>query len=526
MDINLLATEMATEGEELIANNLKQFLLVLSVSLSVATLPQVFSWFRQIPYTLLLVIVGLCLAFVDVRLVDLSPGLILAIFLPPLLFEAAWNLKWADLKSDLVPICLFAVLGVVISIAGVAVGLNQLAGVPIATALLIGASLSATDPVSVVALFRELGVGKRLRTLMEGESLFNDGMAVVAFSVLVGLPLGQTELAPPQVLGELVAVVGIGLGVGGLVGFGISYLTQRFDLPLVEQSLTLVSAYGTYLVTEDLGGSGVIGVVTTGLILGNFGSRIGMNPRTRLIVTEFWDFLAFFVNSIVFLLIGDQIRFEILGDNLDIIAVTIVAMIAARAIATYGLGFLSNKLVNSEIGIPDQTVLWWGGLRGSVSIALALSVPKILGEREEIIATVFGVVLFTLLVQGLTTKPLLQNLGLMGGRAYEQDYQKAIARRAALGRVVEYLERGDRKPEVDPEYYRYQTALVKGELVKIEDQLEKLQIKHPELKEFTAEKLRDELMAIEADTYAEFVRAGRLNKELAPYLSDILIEHA
>ena len=309
MDINLLATDVALEGEELIARNLKQFLLVLSVSLSVATLPQVFSWFRQIPYTLLLVIVGLCLAFVDVRLVDLSPGLILAIFLPPLLFEAAWNLKWSDLKSDLVPICLFAVLGVVISIAGVALGLNQFAGVPIATALLIGASLSATDPVSVVALFRELGVGKRLRTLMEGESLFNDGMAVVAFSVLVGIPLGVQDLTPPQVLGQLLSVVGIGLGVGGLIGFGISYLTQRFDLPLVEQSLTLVSAYGTYLVTEDLGGSGVIGVVTTGLILGNFGSRIGMNPRTRLIVTEFWDFLAFFVNSIVFLLIGDQIQF-------------------------------------------------------------------------------------------------------------------------------------------------------------------------------------------------------------------------
>lgn len=184
-------------GEEIITTNLKQFLLVLSVSLGVATLPQIFSWFRHIPYTLLLVIVGLGLAFVDVRLVTLSPELILFIFLPPLLFEAAWNLKWSDLKRNFVTICLYAVLGVVISIAGIAIGLNQLAGISLTTALLIGASLSATDPVSVTALFRELGVGKGLTTMMEGESLFNDGMAVVAFGFLVALSLGSLSIGFP-----------------------------------------------------------------------------------------------------------------------------------------------------------------------------------------------------------------------------------------------------------------------------------------------------------------------------------------
>lgn len=153
-------------AEVAIETNIKQFLLVLAVSLSVATLPQIFSWFRQIPYTLLLVIVGLGLAFVDVRLVELSPGLILSIFLPPLLFEAAWNLKWFQLKQHLVPICLYAVLGVVISIVGVAFSLSQLAALPLTTALLIGASLCATDPVSVTAVFRELGVSSRLTTLM------------------------------------------------------------------------------------------------------------------------------------------------------------------------------------------------------------------------------------------------------------------------------------------------------------------------------------------------------------------------
>jgi len=507
--------------EVAIEENLKQFLLVLSVSLSVATLPQVFSSLRQIPYTLLLVIVGLGLAFVDIHLVDLSPVLILTIFLPPLLFEAAWNIEWSQLKQDLIPISLYVVFGVVISVGGIAVGLNQLAGLSLTTALLIGASLSATDPVSVIALFRELGVPKRLTTLTEGESLFNDGMAVVAFSFLVSFSLGNTELAPAPILLELVKVIGIGIGGGCLIGFGISYLTQRFDLPLVEQSLTLVSTYATYLIIEDLGGSGVIGVVTMGLILGNFGSRIGMNPRTRVIVTEFWDFLAFFVNSIVFLLIGDRVRFAMLGQNLPTIAIAIGMMLLTRAIAIYGFGLVSNRIVNAQISLPDQTILWWGGLRGSVSIALALSVPTSLPGREQVIATVFGVVLFTLLVQGLTMKPLLDKLNLLNEQPLRQEYAEEIARQAALERVMAHLQQAVTRPGLDPEFVRCQTALIQGELNKIALDIEKILDENPDLQHFVAERLKEELLAIESDTYAELVRAGQLTQELSPVLQSV-----
>jgi CPA1 family monovalent cation:H+ antiporter len=160
----VLETEI---GQVPIESNLKQFLVVLSVSLGVATLPQIFSFFRQIPYTLLLVVVGLGLAFFDVRLVYLSPDLILFIFLPPILFEAAWNLEWPHLKHDLVPSLLYAVLGVVISIAGVALALKQLPDISLTTVLLVGACLAATDSVSVISLFRELGVEKRLGRVCE-----------------------------------------------------------------------------------------------------------------------------------------------------------------------------------------------------------------------------------------------------------------------------------------------------------------------------------------------------------------------
>ncbi|MCJ2543041.1 Na+/H+ antiporter [Thermostichus vulcanus] len=535
----VLATALATLAEsevldalesEVIKANLERFLLVLTVSLSVATLPQVFRWVRQIPYTLLLVIVGAALALVDVRLVNLSPELILTIFLPPLLFEAAWNLKWRDLRRDLFPITLFAVVGVIISVMGIGLGLAQWAGIPLSLALLIGASLSATDPVSVIALFRELGVGERIKTLMEGESLFNDGVAVVAFGLLVGIPLGIETFDLQVTVLRVFTVVGIGVGMGALVGFGISYLTQRFDLPLVEQSLTLIAAYGTYLVVEELGGSGVIGVVTTGLILGNFGSRIGMNPRTRLIVSEFWEFLAFFVNSIVFLLIGDQIQYSILGENLIPIGVAITAMVISRALSTYGLSSFCNVTLLSNRGASGaepiswkaQTVLWWGGLRGSVSIALALSVPESLPGREAIIATVFGVVLFTLLVQGLTVKPLLVGLDLLGDQPLKQEYMEKLARRAALQRVLEHLMQMDGRIEVEVDFYQYQKALVEGGIRDLEEEISALQSKHPLLKDYAAEQLREELLSIEADTYAEYVRSGQLNRELASFLQEVL----
>ncbi|MDB9525452.1 cation:proton antiporter [Oscillatoria sp. CS-180] len=521
MHFPLLLTETAIE-DPLIEEGLRRFLLVLSVSLGVATLSRALSWLRNIPYTLLLLLVGLGLATIDVRLINLSPELILFIFLPPLLFEAAWNIKWSNLKNDWLPIGLFAVVGVVICVGGLFLGLQQFAGASLATALLVGAGLSATDPVSVVALFRELGVDKRLTTLMEGESLFNDGVAVVAYNLLLGIALGVEQFDIPVTVSRFLVFVGIGVSIGSLIGFGISYLTQRFDLPLVEQSLTLVSAYGTYLVAEQLGGSGVIAVVTTGLILGNFGSRIGMSPRTRLSVSEFWDFVAFFVNSIVFLLIGDQVIFDGLIDNIGTILIAILVMSLARAVSIFGLSNISNWWDDSDITWQNQIVLWWGGLRGSVSVALALSVPESLPEREDIIAIIFGVMLFTLLVQGLTTKPLLQSLDLLGDQPLRQNFIQQIARRVALSRVLDELNDVKDNKTVDEEYCNYQIALVEGQLEEIQEDMRVQQRDNPELSEILISRLNESLVAIEADTYAQFIRAGYLKEEITPLLESLL----
>jgi CPA1 family monovalent cation:H+ antiporter len=507
-------------ADEAISRNLEQFLLVLSVSLSVATLSRTIPWFRKIPYTLLLVIVGMGLAFVEVRLVNLSPELILEIFLPPLIFEAAWNVSWRSLKASWLPIVLFAVVGVIISILGIAFSLNQFGKLALPISLLIGAALATTDPIAVLALFKELGASKKLTILLEGESLFNDGIAIVIFVLLIEIFLGTESFSVSETVSSSLTFVGIGIGLGCIIGFGISLLTQRFDLLFVEQSLTLISAYGTYLITEELGGSGVIGVVTVGIILGNFGSRIGMNPKTRSIVTEFWEFVAFFVNSIIFLLIGDQVEFAGLGSHLHLIVIATAATLAMRFIGIYGLSILSNWLAGSEIGWRERIVLWWGGLRGFVSIALALSVPEFIPARQEIIDIVFGVVLFTLLVQGLTIQWVLKGFDLIGdNRVLRQECSQLLARQIALYRVLKYLDQPDNFPDLNGKFYQDKRELVIAELNNVEKKLKSLMEESSELQLLVTEQFEETLIDIEAETYAELIRVGRLDENLTPLLT-------
>ena len=430
---------LTSAADVAIENDLKQFLIILLIALSAASLPEIFSPLREVPYTLLLVMVGLGLALVDVRLLHLSPGMILMVFLPPLLFEAAWNMKWSALRKEILPSSLFAVGGVGLSIVTVGWALHQFVQVDWMTALLVGACLSATDSASVIGLFRELGTGKRLTTLLEGESLFNDGAAIVAFGFLVELSIDPQPIQPSAMVLRFFIVTGIGLGVGGLIGVCVAFLTQRHNLSWVEQSLTLVTAYGTYLLVEELGGSGVIGVVTAGLVIGNFSAQAGVTPLKRTTMTEFWEFVVFFVNSILFLLLGDQIWLARLIENIGTTAIAILAIVGSRAITIYGFSALSNRFAKTEIPWREQTILWWTGLRGSVSISLALSLPAVLIGRDEIVANSFGVVWFTLLLQGLTTKPLLEKLNLLEDQSLQQQYLELVARRDALQQVSEHL---------------------------------------------------------------------------------------
>ncbi len=413
----MIYPQMALVHTSAIEARMFEFILAIVVALSVATTSRLVGWIREIPYTLLLVIVGIVLRALDVDLLQPSPELVLLIFLPPLLFESGWNLRWEDFQLYFLPFGLYAVFGVLISIVGIGGALYGFDVLPLGVALLVAVALAATDPISVIALFKELGVGRQISTVLEGESLLNDGVAVVAFILLLDLAMGVQSIADfslSQASIDFLRFTTIGVAVGCAMGFAISVITQRFDIPLIEQSLTLVSAYGSYLVAEELGGSGVISTVALALILGNYGSRIGMNPHTRSVVTEFWELLAFVITSIVFLLIGDQTNLGIFIDYFPQILIAIGALLLSRLIGVILLSNLSNFFQPEKITWQEMVVLWWGGLRGAVAIALALSFPTQLPDRELAAAIVYGVVIFTLLVQGLTVKPLINLLKLAG----------------------------------------------------------------------------------------------------------------
>lgn len=385
-------------------------ILLLLIASGVAMITK---WVR-LPYTLALVIVGLVIGPLHwLPPIHISPELILLIFLPALLFEAAWNLKLDRLRRNLAAISILAVVGVGISAGVIALIVHWATHLSWLTSLLVGAIISATDPVSVLALFRKLGAPARLSFIIEGESLFNDGTAAVLFRILVGIAIGATSfqsvgaLAATSLLKFMVIVAG-GIAVGMAIGFLASILTSYFDDHLLEITLTTIAAYGSYLLADAIHLSPVIAVIVAGIIIGNYGRR-KMSPNTQVAVDSLWEYAAFVVNSLVFLLIGLEIPLSLLAQHATLISWAVLGMIVSRAIVIYGLFPIINQLSSPVTG-KWQHLLFWGGLRGSLSIALVLSLPLATPDRVQLVAMTFGAVTFSLLAQGLTISPLLKLL--------------------------------------------------------------------------------------------------------------------
>ncbi len=394
--------------------------------------------YLRIPYTVALVIGGLILGFVEPLPVELTSELILAFFVPPLIFEAAFHLDFKELRENMRFLLVLAVPGVILTMLVVGYILTWATALPLATALVFGALVSATDPVSVIALFRTLGVPKRLTALVEGESLLNDGTAIVVFNVVLAIALtGQFDAAESVV--DFIKVVAGGVSVGLLLGWLTANLIARVDNHLIETTLTTVLAYGSYLLAEQFHFSGVLAVVTAGIINGNIGPR-GMSPTTRIILSNFWEYAAFLANSLIFLLIGLQIRIPDLLESWQPILAAIVAVLVARMIVVYILSHIVRR--GEPIPLSWRHVLAWGGLRGAISLALALSLPPQLGfaNRELLQVMAFGVVLFTLFVQGMTIGPLVSRLKINAVDALQQEYELRHARLVALQEAEKHLD--------------------------------------------------------------------------------------
>ena len=367
----------------------------------------------RLPYTVVMVVVGLGVSLPPLsgQAIEVSPELAVTLLLPGLVFEAAYRLDGNELRRSFGGVALLAVPGVLVSAAVVAVVLHLATGLPLDESFVVGAIVSATDPVAVVATMRQLRAPSRLVTLIDAESLFNDGTAVLVYAIaLVGLG-GEISLTAGAI--DFVMGVGASIAIGALIGLAIAWLAGRTEDHLIELTLTMLAAYGTYVAAGVVHQSGIIAVVVAGITIGTYRHETLFTARAREAIDTVWEFLAFLLTGVAFLLIGIIISVDLLRDSALYIAWGVVAVLLGRALVIYGLLGGSSR-IGQRLGVaPSIPVSWlhvinWTGLRGAVAMALALSLPSDVPDRLLLQGTIFGIVLFTVIVQGTTAERVVR----------------------------------------------------------------------------------------------------------------------
>lgn len=415
----------------------------------------------KLPYTVVLLLIGIALASMDragwfgTGIMDgmfhqvgtIEPHLILFLFLPILIFESAYSME-PHLFFRIAPqIALLAVAGLIISMLLSALAVSWLLGWGIGAALLFGALISATDPIAVVALLKEKSSRKRLETLIEGESLLNDGTAIVFFSLFYGFALGSTaQIEPLGVIGEFIWVVSAGLLIGAGIGWLVlSLIGKLFNQPLTEITLSVAAAYLTFITAEELHVSGVVALVALALMFSTIG-RMRVSPEVSHFLHQFWEMMAYLANTLIFLIVGIVIALHITLDSPYLWLVLGILYIVLTAIRAASVWTLMPLLTRVGIGIDHKkaTVLVWGGLRGAVSLSLALSlaqdsnIPEPL--RDQILFLTAGIVVLTIVINGSTMESLLRLLQLDKlPSAKEASVQKA--RQSLESKMKKYVKR-------------------------------------------------------------------------------------
>lgn len=394
--------------------SLQSFLLILAISMIVAIIA------RQIrlPYTIGLVIVGVVISLNEKTFHPLlSHDLIYYFLLPPLLFEASLFIPYHELKKDILPISLLAIVGTTIAAIFIAFSAIAFFKWPFYPSIIFGSLIAATDPVAIIAMFKDNKIVGRTSLLVEAESLLNDGMASILFSLAIMISRNNDILTTSDFVYQLIIIVIGGILVGAVTGFLAILVTRVIDDHLVETVITLIAAYGAFFIAEKIHASGILSTVIAGLVIGNYGilgkKTNALSPKGRASIISFWEISAFLANSIIFLLLGINVAdISFQGYSFSLIFSAIIICMIGRGLAVYLIGFLMLK-AKSRIALSEQNILWWGGLRGALGIALALSLPETIQMRDEIVVITFCVAVFSIVFQGITMPLILRRYGLM-----------------------------------------------------------------------------------------------------------------
>jgi CPA1 family monovalent cation:H+ antiporter len=410
----------------------------------------------KVPYPIALVLAGGALGATHlVTPPHLTRELLYTVFLPGLVFEGAFHLDVATFRQVRHTVLLLAVPGVVLAmlVTGALLGAvggplvqNDKFGFPVA--FVFAALIAATDPIAVIALFKTLGAPRRLAVAVEAESLINDGTAVLVFGIALQMATSGRLSIGSGVVAFLGAVIVGGL-IGAAFGFAVSKAFAIVDDPLVEITLTTIAAYGSFGVAEQLRYSGIIATLVAGMVCGSYGAVKTMRPTTRVAVQSFWSYVAFALNSLVFLLLGFEARGAALLASWKLIGVAYLTVVVGRAAVVYTV---TGLLRRSGEAMPWSwaAVLTWGGMRGALSMVLALAIPSGFPGRQTIITMTLGVVAVSIIAQGLTATPLLRRLRLVTRRLIVPvSYERALQLLREANSALSALEasRGDTDPE-------------------------------------------------------------------------------
>lgn len=512
---------MGQPGSGKIAMRLEvAFVALFSVATAVALLAR---WVK-IPYTIALVVAGLILGTVHAfQPPHLTKELLFAVFLPGLVFEAAFHLDFHRFWQNKFTINALAVPGVIASLTLTTVlffpaasALHFLDGLRIEHALVFAALIAATDPIAVVALFKSMHAPKRLTMLIESESLLNDGTAVVFFTIALSHANGESVSIGGAAL-DFCKIVGMGALIGTCIGLGVSRLLQRVADPMIEITLTTLAAYGSFVTAEQFHFSGIIATVAAGMVCGNYAGRAGMSPSSQIAVETFWEYVSFALNSIVFLLIGFEVRIESLLQSWSVILMAYLAVTISRAGVVYLVTLLLRRS-SERLPWSWSMILTWGGLRGGLSMVLVLGLAPDFPFRAQLITITFGVVLLSILIQGLTTAPLMRWLAITGTQADRSHYESARLRvrtkNAALDELDQMLKAGlVHADAVQPLREEYATALAAAEQA-----VRELHLQTAELQQEELHAAQRQLLLIEKGVALESLRKGIISQAALEHL--------